>query len=184
MDRRVRYTRMVLNESLLKFLEEKHITKITVKEICTDADVNRSTYYAHFTDPYDQLAQLKAELIRDVAEYASGIDTGKLSPWDHRFRVLKSVLQYVEKKKPLFQTLLGMSGDRELQEKLLTVLGEKAFAPDVAGIADEEKRHFLLTYAANGCFGMFYNWLFSKDSVSCEKLAKLMADFTNNLSVQ
>ena len=50
-NRRVKMTKMLLNESFLKFLAEKPLARITVKEICEDAGVNRSTYYAHFTDP-------------------------------------------------------------------------------------------------------------------------------------
>ena len=53
--RRVKMTKMLLNESFLKFLAEKPLAHITIKEICEAADVNRSTYYAHYTDPYDQL---------------------------------------------------------------------------------------------------------------------------------
>ena len=50
--RRVKMTKMLLNESFLKFLAEKPLPRITIKEICEDADVNRSTYYAHFTDRF------------------------------------------------------------------------------------------------------------------------------------
>ena len=42
-DRRVKYTQMVLNESLLEVLREKPLSRITVKEICDRADINRST---------------------------------------------------------------------------------------------------------------------------------------------
>ena len=54
-DRRVRYTKMVLKDSLLKLLSEKDISRITIKEICDGADVNRATFYAHYADQYDLL---------------------------------------------------------------------------------------------------------------------------------
>ena len=38
-----------------KLLEEKDIQKITVKEICEDAHINRSTFYNHFEDVYGVL---------------------------------------------------------------------------------------------------------------------------------
>ena len=31
----------------------KQISKITVREICEKAGINRSTFYAHYTDVYD-----------------------------------------------------------------------------------------------------------------------------------
>ena len=49
-DRRVKYTKMVLRNALIKLLETKPISRITIKEICEEADINRTTYYAHYTD--------------------------------------------------------------------------------------------------------------------------------------
>lgn len=41
-----------------KLLEEKDIQKITVKEICEDAYINRSTFYNHFEDVYGVLEKM------------------------------------------------------------------------------------------------------------------------------
>lgn len=41
-----------------KLLEEKDIQKITVKEICEDAHINRSTFYNHFVDVYGVLEKM------------------------------------------------------------------------------------------------------------------------------
>lgn len=183
MDRRVKYTRMVLNESLIKLLEQKEITKITVKELCADADVNRSTYYAHFTDPFDQLSQLKEGLLREVTEYAQKIDTEQLPNGQRQYLVLKNVLQYIEGKRHIFQILLGKSGDRDLQERILHILGEKAFPEDTENHRSEEERSYLLLYACNGCFGMFIHWLMSEEPIPSAKLAHMMADFTRNVRI-
>ena len=47
-DARVRYTQKVLKDSLLQLLEKKPINKITVKEVCELAELNRATFYAHY----------------------------------------------------------------------------------------------------------------------------------------
>ncbi len=49
-DARVRYTLMKLKESFLVLLEKKPINKITVKEVCELSELNRATFYTHFTD--------------------------------------------------------------------------------------------------------------------------------------
>lgn len=183
MDRRVKYTRRVLNESLIKFLEQKDLSRITVKELCADADVNRSTYYAHFTDPFDQLAQLKSELLGDIAEYAQKIDTRQLPAGQRQYRVLKNVLQYIENKRHIFQILLKKIGDHEMQEEILTILGIKAFPEAVEHTLSEAERPYLLVYASNGCFGMFYRWLMDENPISSDRLAHLMADFTRNILI-
>jgi AcrR family transcriptional regulator len=68
MDRRKKYTRMVLKDSLMELLREKHISGITVKEICELADINRSTFYSHYSDHYDLLNKIEEEIIEDMQE--------------------------------------------------------------------------------------------------------------------
>lgn len=48
-------TKKMLAETLLSLLEKKPISKITVSEIVNLCDINRKTFYYHFTDVYDLL---------------------------------------------------------------------------------------------------------------------------------
>jgi len=48
LDNRVRYTKTVLQQALLKLLQTKHIDKITIKELCQEAKINRGTFYLHY----------------------------------------------------------------------------------------------------------------------------------------
>lgn len=75
-DRRVKYTKMVLRESLIACMKEKPIDKITVKEICEGADINRSTFYVHYASPQDLLDSIKEEMYDEVK--ASKAESGDL----------------------------------------------------------------------------------------------------------
>lgn len=58
-NRRTKITKLLLTDSFLHLLEQKPLPRITVKDICDYADLNRSTYYRYFTDPYaSQIAEL------------------------------------------------------------------------------------------------------------------------------
>ena len=52
-DRRIRITKKAIKESLIELLQEYPIAKISVKMICESADINRSTFYAHYNDQSD-----------------------------------------------------------------------------------------------------------------------------------
>jgi AcrR family transcriptional regulator len=65
-DRRVKYTKRVLRDSLISIMKERPIDKITVKEICDGADINRSTFYVHYTSPRDLLDSIKEEMYDEV----------------------------------------------------------------------------------------------------------------------
>ena len=65
-DRRVKYTKQAIRDSFLKLLSEKPIEKISVTEICREAEINRGTFYSHYNDPYDLRDSLVEELIEAV----------------------------------------------------------------------------------------------------------------------
>ena len=57
-DRRTRYTRQTIKETFLELLKQKNFTKITVTEICKISEINRGTFYLHYYDIHDVLADI------------------------------------------------------------------------------------------------------------------------------
>ena len=49
-DRRIQRTRQLLDDALIELILEKGYDKITVQNIVDQANVGRSTFYAHFLD--------------------------------------------------------------------------------------------------------------------------------------
>ena len=77
MDRRQRKTRAAIFQAFTRLLENKTYTALTVQEIIDDADISRSTFYAHFetkdellkamcTDIFDHVFSDELELSRNV----------------------------------------------------------------------------------------------------------------------
>jgi len=80
-DARKRYTQTVLKQSLLKLLKEKPVNKITVKEVCELAQLNRATFYAHYSDCFALLESIENELIdafEQSLRYANSFDVTAL----------------------------------------------------------------------------------------------------------
>ena len=63
-NRRSAYSKKVIRESLLELMQEKPLNKITVREICEKADVNRSTFYSYYMDIYDLHSAILKEYFR------------------------------------------------------------------------------------------------------------------------
>ena len=49
-DRRIRKTKTQLRAGLAKLMQTKSLKEITVKELVEEVDINRSTFYLHYTD--------------------------------------------------------------------------------------------------------------------------------------
>ena len=57
-------TKKMMKNALIDLLDEKPLEKITVTEICKNADVNRSTFYAHYPDIYGIVDEMQEEIIQ------------------------------------------------------------------------------------------------------------------------
>ena len=72
-DLRVVKTRRALYAALFALLRRKYFTKISVRDICDEAMVSRTVFYAHFSDKYDLLEQALQPLHEQlVAVFFSG----------------------------------------------------------------------------------------------------------------
>ena len=57
-----------MERAMLELMNCFPFEKITVKTICDRAGVNRSTFYAHYTDIYDMIEQMENNLRKELME--------------------------------------------------------------------------------------------------------------------
>lgn len=67
-NQRYRKTEIRMDAAMLDLMKHTEFEKITVKKICETAGVNRSTFYAHFTDIYDMLDRMEDFLHQELLE--------------------------------------------------------------------------------------------------------------------
>lgn len=67
-DRRVVRTRMVIMESFVAILQIREFAEISIIDIAERANINRSTFYAHFLDKEDLLQQMVDEKLDTLTE--------------------------------------------------------------------------------------------------------------------
>lgn len=173
-DRRVKYSLMVIKDSFVKLLKQKPLSKITIKEICDEADVNRATFYAHFSDQYDLLHQIEQELVDGINQYLTGHDFNKIS--EAPVEILERILEYIKENYELFDLLLNLNGDNRFQQEVMNFIGQQHFS---AMTADQTDSEYMYIFYANGSIGVIKKWL--KDGM--KRPAKDMAEFILKLSI-
>jgi Transcriptional regulator len=158
LDRRVKYTIMVIRDSFVKILKQKPISKITIKEICAEADVNRATFYAHYSDQYDLLRQIENDLIDDINQYLNSYDfTNKP---DVPVEMLEKIIEYVKENSELFELLLNSNGDIQFQQEITKVVGQQHLLPaSISQSLSEEDAEYIYLFFANGSIGVIQKWL-------------------------
>lgn len=73
-NQRFRDMEIRMETAMLDIMKTTDFEKITVRSICEKALVNRSTFYAHFTDIYDMLDKMEAELHKELLDSYSNKD--------------------------------------------------------------------------------------------------------------
>lgn len=119
-DARVRYTQKVLKESFLKLLEEKPVNKITVKEVCELAELNRATFYAHYTDCFALLESIEDEMLEGFEEslkYIRSLDVTSL---------MSAIYEMIERNDHACRVLVFHGGDRKILGKMIELAREKS----------------------------------------------------------
>lgn len=163
---------MVIRESFVRLLKQKPISKITIKEICDDADINRSTFYAHYTDQYDLLNQIEKEVIDDINQYLNRYDFRSSS--HAPIEMLDIILKYIKQNSELFDLFLN-KGDFSFQQNIIEVIRKQHFTqiPMNSSLSQEDIEYIYLFFV-NGALGVVREWLLSDMKKPEKSMAELI----------
>ncbi|MRG87155.1 TetR family transcriptional regulator [Salinibacillus xinjiangensis] len=177
LDRRKRYTRKVLKESLITLLAEKPISSITVKEICEMADINRSTFYTHYSDHYDLLSKIEEEITADMNKYLSSYS---FTLEEESVQMTQKLIEYISKNKFMFQTLLNKNGDPTFEKRLMNI-AQRFMMNNWRGVThlDEVNSRYLSTFVVSGAINVIKDWIENDMDYSPIEMAVMINNFTN-----
>ena len=148
MDLRQKKTLAAIRTAFLELLGKKPLEKITVKELCALACINKSTFYSHYEDIYALSEAMEQET---VASIISGIDHLKDYTFENSdafsrelllaFMSQISVINIVFSGKE--QNHLGSQLDRELKRVIFRKYPEYEKDPE---------KNILLSYCIQGAY--------------------------------
>lgn len=72
MDIRIEKTEKAIKSAFLELRAHKALEKITVKELCAKAYINKSTFYSHYADIYALSDALENEMVSSILHSISG----------------------------------------------------------------------------------------------------------------
>lgn len=176
-DRRVKYTKMMLKNSIIELLCEKAIEKITVKEICERADVNRGTFYSHYCDEYDLYNSIVDDLINGILDrLAEMLRKGG----ENRLKCVVLVYEYIKENSKLVKILLDGKINYNLDEKIKGILYNVYLNDADISVDDQEVVNIAYSFIAAGNIGMIKFWVNNGMQKSVEEMAMLSIKLSNS----
>lgn len=179
-DRRARKTKAQLRAGLAKLMQNKSIKEITVKELVEEVDINRSTFYLHYTDIYNMLEVLENELLGEILH---AIDMHPVSPFsENSLPFIEDIFRILEENKDICSALLGPCGDIAFVHRIERLLADKSLAALRETFPGNIKEvNYSFAFCLSGCVGLIKAWLREDDGESPERMAQLIFHFIMNV---
>jgi len=151
-------SRRMIREAYMELLKEKDLSKITVTDIITRADLNRATFYAHYPDVRGVTEEIENEIIEKMLEVL------KEFQFTNFFRnpapLLLQASRYLEEDADFYRILVRANGSEIFMEKL-----KKVFADHMLNDSDipESMRQSQMVelrvcYFAGGIVNLYKQW--------------------------
>lgn len=181
-DRRIVKSKKALRSALISLMETKGFEAITVNDLCSAADLNRGTFYNHFSDKEDLLATLEDEVMDDISRIQSEMGT----------LAVRDVMAYCVAKKPLpflitlfdylreqgdfFHAVLGPGGDSRFGSRLR----DSVCTNLIQGVLHEKYRNdpdpfvgYYLSFYASAYLGVITRWIETGMKEDSEQMARI-----------
>ena len=170
-DTRVKVTKSMFHHALLDILKEKPIDQVSVKELVEAAELNRSTFYLHYSSPLDVLKEIENQFVEEKLVNFDSYWTGAMDQ-GHMAAIISIVLQ----DKELCRILMSENGDPQFLISLRHLVkdgvvdGWKKDHPRIS----KEKLEFLYDYVFSGSTQLILSWIREPNGVSPEEFSEFL----------
>ena len=173
-DTRVRYTKDVLKKSLLEILKTKRIDRVTVKELCEKAQINRGTFYLHYSTPNDLLYEIEKDFMKDHSELFTGyMVEASHKKNDEGIDKLQALFKITLENADLCSIIFGPNGDPRFTERIKKNMKPEILEHWSVEFPKYDKKHleYIFDYVFSGSMSIINNWMNDQESISIEQLA-------------
>lgn len=156
---------------MLELMNTIPFEKITVRLICERAQVNRSTFYAHYADVDDMIAQMETNLQKKLMEsYPPG---GETAPFSRESFLI--FLQFIREHRDFYRVALKTRREFPLKQGFAP-LWEQVIRPLCvkAGISSESEMMFYFVGFQAGFTMVLKRWVEQDCAESEEKIAQIL----------
>jgi AcrR family transcriptional regulator len=160
MDRRAARTRKALHQAFLSLMLKKGYDAVSVQDIIDEADVGRSTFYAHYTGKEDLLRSgfqtLRAELTEARSAARAMVGPSEDEPLSFSMAMFEHAARYTDH----YRTLVGGRGGVVADNEIRQILSELVREEFPATPADEAvPREFIVQFVVSAFVTALSWWL-------------------------
>lgn len=169
-DYHVKVTIHLIQQTFIQLLKEKPLHTISVRELCTRAGINRSTFYHHYLDIYDLNQKIEDELYENFTQaFHPAIDEGSFSS------MIVDIVHCLQKNAEYYEFILGDYGDNSFAKRLLKYAYDQYehLYSQVFETATAEMLQYYYEFASAGCIRILQKWFSEGMRLSAEEIGDM-----------
>lgn len=172
-----------MDEAFISLLEHKDFEYITVKDICSAAGVNRSTFYLHYENMGDMLGEVSdyisnkffSQFDESLSASVSNVETCRLEDLVFMGRdVLVPYLNFIKDNRALYKICLKhpqVVGTNDI----FTTMFSKALSPIMRRFRYKDEYHrYFISFYLSGMTAIVLEWLKGDCIEPVEEIADIM----------
>lgn len=161
-------SRRLIKEALADLLQEKPLDRITVTDIVNRAQINRGTFYAHYTDIPDVISHLIQETFSTIQEVLS-LQNISFSEIPHA--LLSRIQHILESDLDFYRKILNSNASALMTEQLVQVTLEYLLQHEQEfGIPEHDQFVLMIRFCAGGLSNLYRDWFSGKLPISLSEL--------------
>lgn len=169
-DPRVQKTIESIKEAFHDLILEKDYEKITVKELCERARINKKTFYTY----YETLDALLMEMQSTIAaEYRERIKDMTLKDMD---RLVREFFLFSEEQGPFYEKITCGGSYAGIRQQMIEKVGSGSdMYAELSGVPEDEKE-IIRTFIADSLLGIYSSWIRSGKKVPVDRIIALTSE--------
>lgn len=170
-----------IKQVFIDMLDKMPLDKITVTELCAQAQINRGTFYRYYQDVYAVLEDLEDSLLAEMADYLTPIYTTYMGVMSTE-KLLQLYLEFLKAHKQLLKAIFAHTLYGNFSAKLTKQTALPAIKALSANIKPEYVSYSdsIAGYFIAGSMSLIIDWIKGELALSAEELAAFIcqaADF-------
>ena len=178
-NRSVRNTKKRLKEALLTLLQKKPVNEISVTELSELADVNRGTFYFHYTDVYDILYKTQDEFFR---EFETILDSDK-DDKTNIYQYLLKIFSFLGDNHDMCSVFFSENNDMKFCNRIKLLVNNHLCSlwknTDIS--CNPMRMEMYNAFIVNGCAGIMKRWLDDGLKETSEEIAVLVSSIISSI---
>ncbi|GAB3805771.1 TetR/AcrR family transcriptional regulator [Virgibacillus kimchii] len=180
MDRRIKKTRSAIKHAMITLMGKYSQEEITVSMIALEADINRTTFYDHFNDKEEFMAELIYDTLKELKDAIltpflteETIHIHQVTP------TTEHIFKHIEENRRLFSVLSGNKHFKEQMEALFYHIFTEEIFIETNSPLGKVNYELFIHYQTSATVGLIFYWIKHNFEQPAEYMMKQLTVLSN-----